>query len=636
MGKYLDFAYREDTYGKRSRDAIAVKITDLGYETNDVGDAVPNIEVTVGPMSWEPLNFECPVCEAPAKVQCVGLPSPAFHPTRIRAVKVAVMRSFMYFPANPDRLELEQQSHGNDPTADFLLSPDEQLSGAMLTFRSGLDPLGPVPPGSILYITVYVAEQFYDAGIGQNIWLPWDLRGKAYAVIPNNYGGTQAAIDAMPRGVMTGGQIYGEHVMNPQTLFMKTMGYVLDTVISDGELMVGPVVDLHPNMVLPLLRGFGMEYDEESLLADRTVAHRVKHVLARYNEISMMKGTELGLTRYVEAVTGLPSQVVGPVNLILDRADTCPDDPKLFVNTAGDVDLNVGVGGTAMAAGSRAAAAPLKWNGIPSIGCVDGYTGGVTLVRRPVSPFREDDTTVDPWYDAKSPEPATRWVHRFIYAGTMTYGPPLDSAYCPLVTPGSIYTFRFRFYPEPSPIIVKATLTFLDRNGVQMTGPGAQVILSSRISTFPNAWNDYAPPESALAPEGAKFLHWQISFGNATTFPAAGTGPDFTVRLGALQLATGKPRLYRDPRAMALILDTGPGVTAVGTVMDDVTATINDATATMNDGVITGGGSTDSFERVLIAKMKAVLPHYLPAGVGIEIFTPDDVEYAPYSQADRL
>ena len=87
---------------------------------------------------------------------------------------------------------------------------------------------------------------------------------------------------------------------------------------------------------------------------------------------------------------------------------------------------------------------------------------------------------------------------------------------------------------------------------------------------------------------------------------------------------------------MALLLDTGPGVTAAGTIMDDSVAIMASTTATMNDGVITGGGSVDSFERVLIAKMKAVLPRYLPAGVGIEVITADDVEYSPYATSDRL
>ena len=514
MGKYLDFAYREDTYGERQRDEIEVRVTDLGYEIDGAGNAIPNLEVSVGPMSWEPLNFECPVCEAAAGVQCIGLPAPQFHPTRIRAVKVAVMRSFMYFPPNPDRLRLEQESHGNDPTAEFLLLPtgNEELSGAMLTFRSGLEPLGNVPAGSVLYITVYVAEQFHDTTLDQDIWLPWDLRGKAWAVIPNNFGGCQAGPDSMPRGVMTGGQLYAEHVMNPQTLFMRTMGYVLDTVVTDGELMVGPTVDLHPNMVFPLLRGFGMEADEESLLSDRTVAHRAKHVLANYNEISIMKGTSAGLSRYVEAVTGLPSQVIGPVNLILDRSDTCPDNPKLFVSSDGRVNPTLGVGGTAWASGSRNGAA-LDWFAMPSIGCVDGYTGSVPLVRRPVSPFREDDTTVDPWFDAKSPDPATRWVHRFTFAGTMTYGPEFSSSMCPVVTPGQLYSFRFRFYPEPSPLTVSATLTFLDRNGEQITTPGGQVNLPGRIGTFPNAWNDYAPIQVAIAPPDAKFVQWKITMG---------------------------------------------------------------------------------------------------------------------------
>lgn len=375
-----------------------------------------------------------------------------------------------------------------------------------------------------------------------------------------------------------------------------------------------------------------MSESEESLLADRTVRHRSKHVLAHYNEISTMKGTKLGLTRYVEAVTGMPSMVVGPVNLILDRVDTCPDDPKLFANTAGRIDPSKGVGGTAQVMGAGNGQ-EFVWEAVPSINCIDGYTGSITPARAPVSPYRENGTDPDPWYDAKSPEPATRWVHRFTYAGTMEYGPPAITSYLPKATPGETYSFRFRVYPETGlGPIVSAKLTFFDRYGEQLS----QVDLGAKRASTQNAWNDFSSSKSAVAPAGTKYVQWRILLGNGSTFTAPGTGANVSVRLGALQLAVGKPRLYRDPRAMALMIDTGPGATATGPMMDDPTAKMDDATTTMNEGVILSGGSLDTFEKVLIAKMKAVLPRYLPAGVGIELFTSDDAEYAPYTNSDRL
>jgi hypothetical protein len=613
MAKYQDFGYGEDVYGDRVRPEVAVKITNLGYDPEGLNGA--DVLVQVGPISWD-------------------------YPGNSRVV---VLKSSTYFPPNPDRF-----AHWTDEGGDLKLvfedrTPvlvDEELpSGRTFSFRSGDASLGPVAPGTVLYLSVYVSEPLLDPATGDFVkWLPWDYRGRGWKVIPGNYGGIINGMDALPRGVMTGGMIYGEHMMNPQTSFMADVGYVLDTIITDGELMVDTPERIHPNMVLPLLRSFGMGPTEEAFFTDRVVSHRLKHILANYRQITMAKGSYAGLERYVETVTGFPTQVVGPLNLLLDRSDTCPDNPwNIPSNTPADEYSVSAEGG--------------EWTSIPCVGYEenfqsqwpinrlhewvdvweDVYDGeGVwfdewdsfdsspamgVLLNPPLIPGVDD-----PWWDSRFPSPAVGWVHRLqprsgetLRFGSKKINGQFVPEFAAKATPGQLYQFRFRYYAS-APCTISADIGFLDDQGDPLYSENLAV------DTVHDGLWDGALFEPVLAPAGSRYVVWSVNV----------TG-DAVVSLGCISLSTGRPYAFRDPRSVAVVMDTGVSTLVSGmVVMDDTTAVMDDPNVTMEarERDPSGESSLDSFERVLIAKLYGTLPAYLPSGVGAQMITSDDPEFS--------
>lgn len=630
MAKYLDSIYSEDIYGDRIRTEIPITISNLGYYTDVDGVEQADVRVAVGPVPWEYYTIDAVTGEP--------ITSPA---------QIAIIRGNAYYPPDPDTLKVGGEYQDGTPLlmsdllppkADGTVDPwtHEQLGQ---TFMFNSRDLGIVAPGSVLYIRVFVRE--YNPAIK----LPWDMRGQAWSVVPGNYGGVSSALDALPRGVMTEGMVYGEHWDNPNAAFMSDIGYMLDTIVTDGELMVDDPQFIHPNMVLPLLRAFGMGYEEEAFFTDHSVSHRLKHILAHYRSITMAKGTMNGLAEYVATVTGIPTRVYGVLNMLLDRSDTCPDNYLTWPSNMLEDTYSVMCTGarwlpmptTLIPAGERDRIFALPasnrlhrwndtwydtWDGEPYL--FGNHTGTAFTTNVPPPPFWPTQYG-DPLVDPKLDSPAVGWVHQFdikpynaadpLYTGTATFGNKQDVPYFNSIAKEyTTHWFRFRYLGAG--VTFAPSLAFLDIDG--------DVVWQSTASDLPtttggSAWGTYGA-FNFVAPPGSKYIRWRINM--------TGSG---VASVGAISVTNYAPAAYRDPRAIAVMLNTGASEINVtgGTLMEDTTVTMESALKTMEDSgsVTVVSPSLESFEKILIAKLYGILDLYVPSGVQVVMLTSDDPEF---------
>lgn len=631
MGKYQDFLYGEDTYGDRVRTEIPIRFQNLGYYIDGVGVERADVRLIVGPIPWDYANLN----EETGQLENAQ-------------AQIAIVKGNIYYPPDPDRMKVdgeyadqaplllsdlkwENSSTPEDPNAGTWVPWSHSRMGQTFIFSSRSEDFGLVRPGTVLYIRVFVREKHPE------ITLPWDLRGEQFNVVPGNYGGIAGGMDALPRGVMTEGMVYGEHWDNGNAAFMGDLGYVLDTVTTDGELMIQDPEFIHPNMVLPMLRSFGMDPIEEGFFTDRSVSHRLKHILAHYRQITMAKGTMLGLSEYVQAVTGLPCRVAGPLNYLLDRNATCPDNylswPGRYYSDMYTIDCTAKAWlpqpTTYIKASERTRLANLPnsnrlhrwhntwvdtWDGEPYLwGDVSGTRLG-TVFPPPFWPNDLDDSFVD----VDFPDPAIGWVHQFDVTATSRFGTkklPGGSdwslAHCMTLEDQRVYYMRFKVIGTG--VTFTPTMFWLDKDG--------ELLRRDDFSTYPGTttWSTVGPL-SATAPSGTKYMAWEVMLGGN------GVGA-----LGAYSVTDYIPAAFRDPRSIAVLLDTGEAATVLeqGTTMEDSIATMEDLSAEMEDSSIfdVTATSLDSWERVLISKLYGTLERYVPSGVQVFLLTPDDSEF---------
>jgi hypothetical protein len=103
--------------------------------------------------------------------------------------------------------------------------------------------------------------------------------------------------------------------------------------------------------------------------------------------------------------------------------------------------------------------------------------------------------------------------------------------------------------------------------------------------------------------------------------------------LGAISITDYRPAAYRDPRAIAVMLNTGAAEvqSTDGTLMEDPVVTMESALKTMEDGgtVTVVQSSLESYEKIIIAKLYGILDLYVPSGVQTVVLTPDNPEFEP-------
>jgi hypothetical protein len=352
------------------------------------------------------------------------------------------------------------------------------------------------------------------------------------------------------------------------------------------------------------------------------------------------------LQEYVEAVTGFPTKVSGPFNLLLDRSDTCPDDPYNPPSNTLDDPYSVGVLGSAdwvalptqgfteyvdsFWPGNKLhlwsdiwedvwdseviPGANDRWDDIWGTQSFDTAPGPMeAILPPPLIPGSEDSG-----WDQRFPSPAVGWIHRLRvntsaeFGSKQVNGAP-NADYAAKVVSGQMLFFQMRYWTE-SACTVEVVLNWLDQEGNRIGS-------SQEVCPVPTTgvWNRvYINP--ILVPEGARYVSWQISVTGNTI-----------ISLGCISLSQTSGYVFRDPRSVAVVMDTGESSYVSGqVVMEDATAIMEDPNVTMEAREFNphGDRATDPFEAVLINKLYGILHSYLPIQVQAQFITSDDREFS--------
>ena len=206
-------------------------------------------------------------------------------------------------------------------------------------------------------------------------WTPWEIRGQTYVVVPNDYGGTRTAVDAYPTGLMTGGDVYGN--VDPdstQYQFISHVGFLADLISTDGSHIIDDIDFLHPNMVRPMLYGFGMTEEEDfninAYYATWQSLHDsplLKRLLFAYRDLTMRKGSKDAFIDYYRTAFALPSVDISlPENLLLSTVDASPydvttDGPYTVSGEVAAFDHTAGPGDAPALANSSVFISGAKW-----------------------------------------------------------------------------------------------------------------------------------------------------------------------------------------------------------------------------------------------------------------------------------
>lgn len=702
MARYSQIQYSGDTYGSRVRGDIPLSVENLGYWRNDQGVLLAKATVTIGPLPWFPPG-----------------------------TRLAVLISGSWFPPIPDKagLKVEGVFTGEIPVdhydnlllAAFIGKPEDTDTPHLPIIGQGWRgqytevSLPPLSPSSVLYARAYTHEPFFTAGsaiftddftddfaqvqeVPDNAWsLPWDIRGEAWGLLAGNYGGTDSAIIALPATFYSGGDPYaalpydigGERtteLAGPTGSVMSMLGFLADTIQTEGALVADTIERLHPNMVLPLLRGFGLTRAEEAAMSDKYLSDRMKNLLNMYRPMQMGRGRAKTLCEYITTLSGYESEVVGMENLLLSAGDAAPlggDTEQAFDG------LVMGTG--VMLQGLEVAAIPT----VPLDDVASWWFG------RECSDQWADNWTVDPWidlwigWDTQTGPPyddeaygapilqrsdaehySTDWLSESDYTQHLdwTYrlrmggstggwmGTPstdtwssstvFDTRYCEPIVEGDTYRFRgvFRnlFSGAPTPgeppedVRVGSALVFVDADGVPVGNPTYDVGGSAWTwgTSVVDFGIEHRPEVIAEAPEGAKFIAWRVSFsgGNQENYgyPYAKTRLEF----GALELRNFGTRtqpfsniedlVYRDPRSLLVVVHT-PYLGALdyqGALMEDVSDAMESTLVLMDDASKNVSSPMEASDAVVLSKIKLLMHDYLPHTVNARIVSGYDAEYA--------
>lgn len=360
MSKYFNVIYNTDTYGIRMRGDIQISAMVYDYDRVlvTIDDSASKFPTGTRIMLTRSLGY------------WPELPYGGGHPgdTVPAYTDAAIFYATEYVSATPPEPSgtppVDPESAGSlyDQSVSSLHTAVVGYSGFDTIPRKFIDK---VTPGSIVYYRIYVSEPLGEVATADYSdndddvkalleereaalaaatatatgsiyrWTPWEIRGQNYVVVPNDLGGIRTAIDAYPVGLMTGGDVYG--AVDPdstQYQFISHVGFLSDLLSTDGSHIVDDMDFLHPNMVRPMLYGFGMTEEEDfninayyatwNSLNDSPL---LKRVLYNYRDITMRKGSKDSFIDYYRTAFALPSIDISlPENLLLSVVDASPFD----------------------------------------------------------------------------------------------------------------------------------------------------------------------------------------------------------------------------------------------------------------------------------------------------------------------
>ena len=712
MGLYAQFQYTSgtepghgDTYGARIRGDIPISIVNNGY-TSVSGALHAKVQISVGPF---PSNFR-----AGSKV--IAIASNTYYPGTPEQSGLSINGILQSSETLPDNVLFA--GYVNDGVSTATFDPFGERwddywveAGTQRLIYPGWskvffeDALFPIEPKSVLYIRVYVTEPYLGEE-GLSYVLPWDIRGSAWATMSGDFGSTHAAWLSLPVTHYTGGDVHAPIPMDigntrePSIAtgitgsLMAALGFLADTIQTDGALIVDSTDMIHPNMVMPLLRSFGISELETAALKDKYIASRTKNFLKSYRSFQIAKGRGTTVEGYAKALTGYDIEMGGMENLLMTQQDAAPYDP-VKVDFSGHV-FESGLMVSKASLGRISTAAGMEnqyadeyeatdwsnswedvwtedhdvWN--------DGWTGWDDLVSDLTrtssvitSPLegmtywlsddiydqRVDwcwtvrpnwlpgDTSSSAWigsYQNTDTEVATGLADQWKYlqplyrhAGEGPFNYSYNDAFHPGIETGDMGLCRFR-----ARIIllqggvseeVTASLVFVDADGVTLTTAAAPVTAVVNSSTYTTV------ETSIQAPEDAAYIGWRISFPTSANDRVFAIGApelrDFGVRDSLTRLSDD---IYRNPRSVVLAIHSGytAGGTTSGTEMDDDAALYDDGSALMSAASYEASVTLSAANAVAFDKVRRLVGDYLPHSVTLRLVTGADAEYA-YLFPDR-
>lgn len=357
--RYLNFLYGTDTYGVRVRGDITLKAVAVDYD---------KVLVTVGSIPSEfPYGSRIYLARTSGYWPAVPASGPlgAFNDDTLFSGTEYIVGFDSLGP--PSVFPTTYTDNYLSKFKDYY-SPLQQTEADVRTTIVGFDGYTEIPryfidtvtPGTVTYYRVYVSEPLgvtnpdladnedhilkllqeredsLSPGSGLLYrWSPWEVRGQTYVVAPNRFGGEQTVIDSYPVGLMTGGDVYGVvDKESTQYQFLCHLGFLADQVSTDGSLIVDQIDFLHPNMVRPLLYGFGITESEyanvNGYYATWNAVNEspyLKNLLFSYRDLVLRKGSPAGVTDYYEKAFGMSGLGISiPENLVLSVIDSSPWD----------------------------------------------------------------------------------------------------------------------------------------------------------------------------------------------------------------------------------------------------------------------------------------------------------------------
>jgi hypothetical protein len=250
------------------------------------------------------------------------------------------------------------------------------------------------------------------------------------------------------------------------------------------------------------------------------------------------------------------------------------------------------------------------WDGEPYL---FGNHTGTNLGRIDPPPFWPTQLTSEPMADPRFETPAVDWVYQFdVKAGGKKQLPYFGA----LVRQDITYWLRYKYIGAG--VTFAASMSFFDIDG--------DLIYKTTSTEMPSSGGGSgwaaAGPFNITAPPTSRYLSWEIVM--------TGAG---VAALGAISITDYRPAAYRDPRAIAVMLNTGAAEvqSTDGTLMEDPVVTMESALKTMEDGgtVTVVQSSLESYEKIIIAKLYGILDLYVPSGVQTVVLTPDNPEFEP-------
>lgn len=614
MSRYLNLLYGTDTYGIRTREEINLRAVPLDYS---------RVEVTVGNI-------------------------PAGYPVGTRVV---LIRSLQYWPVIPGSVSgtlpefndetvfeaMEFLTDGNPtlpPAAPFSgvyynTGFDISDSPARRTAVVGYPGYSNIPPvfidyltpGSVVYYRIYVSEPMAStvdvsgsastaaqllqqredalaAASGSSEvsrWTPWEIRGQAYAVVPRDLGGRPTFFDSFPNGILTGGDVYG--VPDPESFqmqFLSHVGYLSDLITTDGSYIVDSLDFLHPNMVLPMLRGFGMTEEEDANVNSYYATWNalresplLKNLLFSYRDLTMRKGTSQGGTDYFATAFGISDlRFSVPENLLLTVRDSSPmdletpgaafDDRTSYSLVPRLPESSVMISGaqwTRQFTGDTISQTIAElWSDVFtdrwSNSAQDSLASATHLIPPVLGAAGTDPwTSIDPDYVQH-----TSFVYQLKVAagGFAVLGSAwIDQTYDGVTFPRPDLQYSARLWDNPGNLTLRMRLLkeqvsgdtstvqdvwlyadWSDIDGDYLGREYYSASVASSLNSSPNTWINAV--SEVVPPNGARYVSWGVVIKAGTGSPLICVG---AIHLSPFDVSTYKT--YRNPRSVIMLVDYG-------------------------------------------------------------------------------